>query len=195
MSYITNSAIKTYLNINTADNDDFIDSLIDQNKNYIEQYCRQTFQQAVKTIHFFGSSSMVYGDLLRFNYDIVNSITSVEYKEELTEATFTTLDSSKYNLLVINDVPFLQNEDSWSAGNYYKIIFNAGYSNVPELINKILTEMVAVDYVNSSVDAGGESRLALNQKVKGYSGTSETINFKSMLNDWHKQLDKYKIYL
>lgn len=197
MSIISNSDIKTYLGIDSSftDNDVFINELIQQNQNYIEIFCRQEFEQKSHTINFYGSNQNIFDSKLRLNHSVVNSITSLKYKENLTDSSFTTIISSDYNLININSVYYLVNDAGWEDGNYYELIYDAGFENVPDLIKQILTEMTAVAYLDSNVGEGSKARLGLNSDSENYGNSSLTKSFKDMLPKWEQKLNKYKIWL
>ena len=76
MSYITNTALKTYLDITSSGDDTLLTSLITRTQAMIDAYCRQTFEASSDTTRYFDPTRDVNGRTLFLDYPLA-AITSV----------------------------------------------------------------------------------------------------------------------
>lgn len=184
--------LKQYLDIDSGDTsqDDFLTDILTSVSTLVKKTCGQEIESGSSTITFFGDDWFVDGLFYVFRNHKVNSITSFKYKEALTDS-FTTVDSSKYELIKDNNTFKLYNEDGFTASNYYEIIASVGWSTVPEDIQQIAVEMSVVKVAESSTKIG-LSRLGLSSMSKNIDGFTANTTFNDLFQTrWLKQLKPY----
>lgn len=98
MAYVLKAAVKTYLNIQEADDDNLIDDLIDRAQSAIESYTGWVFEAATLTRYF--DSDAVVDSVLWVGGDLVSITTLTNGDDDATVIT-----SADYRLLPRNAGP------------------------------------------------------------------------------------------
>jgi len=154
----TLNAVREFLKIpdSITTDDTLLLHLITRVSKEIEKFCERTFAQANSTEYYDGDGT---DTLLIDNYPI-NSITSLYDDTDRTYGSDTLIDSDDY-VFYSEEGKIVLDGGTFSIGlKNIKIVYNAGYSTIPEDLEQACIKKVAAEYLESQkgiVATKGES--------------------------------------
>jgi hypothetical protein len=176
---VTLAQLRAYLKKQTADtaDDSLLESIITRVSADIAKKCNRTFAAASITEYHKGNGK---NELLVRNPP-VNSVTSIHVDSERAWGADTQIDSG--DIVISDEVPGLitLDDDYFDKENYenVRIIYNGGYTSIPDDIQRNCLRLCACDYLEAS---------RLNNKVEG-----EQDYDKMREKAWKEILNNYKI--
>lgn len=178
-------SVKSYLKISGTSIDTLLTTFINQSQKEIEKYINKNLDYGSKTIY----KSVKDNSTLLLIDDNVNSITSLSYRANPLDSW--TLISSDLYTIVLNDNYFIY-YDLFETSKEYKIVYNGGWSTIPDDLQSVAIEMTAIK-LNESGE--GKNVIGINQIANGFSGNNETTSFIDLFEKrWKRILSKYKVY-
>jgi hypothetical protein len=177
--------VKLYLKISGTSLDTLLTNFINQAQTEIEKFINKNLDYGSKTIY----KKVPKATTLLLIEDNVNSLTSVSYRDSPLDS-WTAISSTLY-ALTLNDNYFIY-YDSFAPNVEYKVVYNGGWSAIPDDLQSVAIEMVAIKLNESSE---GKSVLGVQQIANGFSGNNETTTFADLFERrWKRILNKYKVY-
>ena len=160
--------------------------LIDAVAEEVKGICNQPIAQESVTLTILGASRNKFP----LYYTVPVALTSVKYKTEMDDTSWTTVTGSV--VFPLNGVNYLYNENGFSE-SYYQVIADIGYSTIPADIQICAGEMVKelwFELYNAQ-----ESRFGVSAISEGF-GTTGTITrtLNRMRPIVEAKLQRYRIF-
>jgi hypothetical protein len=189
MALITKNRLKRYLNINLDDvnNDAFFDDISAAVSAEIVNSCNQSLELGNITEMVSGNGK----DVLILDHKPVNSLLTIESRDEIDD-DWTTETITNYKLFNIkSNIYKIYCEDGFDDGeSNYRITMSAGYTVIPDPIQKVATEYSAIIYKESNL---GDKRLGMSQSNESFKDFTKNITYKDLSDKWIKMLKPYRI--
>ncbi len=189
MAIITNSDVKTYLKIDNSAHDTALTNFIAACQKRAEKYCNQPFESQSYD-HFFTGIGQEYYAL---PYKNVTALSSLSYRTVPTDS-FTVVDVANTALFQERSVHLLYYSSGFAWGTFFKATITAGYSplSIPDDLQQIVTEMVAIMYKESTLS--GDGLLGIDTESTGFAGESVTKRFTDLWEKrWKGMLNPYRV--
>jgi hypothetical protein len=139
-TFIVVADVKEELGIEGTDDDDFIINLINRVTDYIDRYCKRTFNADDY------SDEMHSGDDTNYllpRYWPINSIVRIQHrKTTLNTDSWSTIDSKYYHIEGHNKEVVFKTGIFTQGVNNYRISYNGGYSTIPEDLKMACIQIV-----------------------------------------------------
>jgi len=189
--------VKRYLNLTDSSKDTFIQDLIDLASGEIEQYCNRT-KFALQDI----TGELVDGtgeSILYTKYSPIYAIGSSSATQASTDVQYrATPDGSWTDLESDTDFFWVEQYGNYiefheaivpSGKRNVKVNYRAGYSPVPEDVQRVCIEMVAMMWSESN---NGERVLGKSSTSMNTGGGSISSSYVNMSDRWRVVLAKYR---
>jgi len=188
MSIITLTEFKAYNNIDVTDldNDQFIQTCLDNAQNEIENYLDYEIISNTIDLKTFGTNT----NLLKLPFIVPITINSIT--EEVGFNDISTIDSSDYYLYEIKGINTIKYDGILSSNYLYTINLDIGFVNVdsvPDNLKQILIEWSTILFKESNQK---DESLGLASKSENIAGGSSTTTYKNILPNLKKRLLIYR---
>ena len=186
MALLTVTELKaSWLNIGDSSQDTRLAALINQAGAIIDGICKQPIVQQSGPYDFTGSQYKV--QLLP--YTVTTTLSSLQYKEEVTDAAFTTATGA---ILVRADGVYQVYYDDGLTHPVWRANVVVGYTDAtcPYDIKSVCGEMVLELFKNTDF-SGRENRLGLQSVASAEGGTTTTTIYKDLTTRFRSRLAPY----
>lgn len=130
LDLITRAEYKTYVGINSTNEDAIISSLIPRVSELVKTYCRRTFVDYVNDAKV-EVTHAGYGDAITLAEYPIIAVSAVEYSSDYGQ-TYTELEEYVDYVINTNDATIVAISGDWpKLLNGYQITYTAGYETIP----------------------------------------------------------------
>ena len=186
MALLTVTELKSqWLNIGDSSQDTRLAALINQAGAIIDGICKQPIVQQSGQYDFTGSVYKVQV----LPYTITTALTSLQYKEEITDAAWTTASGA---ILVKADGVYQVYYDDGLTHPVWRANVTVGYTDAtcPYDVKSVCGEMVLELFKNTDF-SGRENRLGLQSVASAEGGTTTTTIYKDLTTRFRSRLAPY----
>lgn len=186
MALITVTELKSqWLNIGDSSQDTRLQALINQAGAIIDGICKQPIVQQTGPYDFIGSNTQV--QLLP--YTVTTSLSSLQYKEKLTDANWTTATGA---IIVRADGVYQVYYEDGLQHPVWRANVTVGFtdSTCPYDIKSVCGEMVLELFKNTDF-SGRENRIGLQSVASAEGGTTTTTIYKDLSSRFRSRLAPY----
>lgn len=186
MALITVTELKAnWLNIGDSSQDTRLAALINQAGAIIDGICKQPIVQTTNPYEFIGSN----GQTQLLPYTVTTTLTSLQYKEAVTDSTWTTASGA---IIVKADGVYQVYYEDGLTHPLWRANMTVGYTDTtcPQDIKSVCGEMVLELFKNSDF-SGRENRLGLQSVANSEGGMTMTTIYKDLTTRFRSRLAPY----
>lgn len=174
--------LKEYIGLTTGDHDLLLENLIDRATDLFETYCDRKFAAAAYTEYHDGRGL----DKLFPKQWPVNSVTSIHDDSDWTWGADTLIDAGDYRIAHDGYIQMKTSTFSDDVQNV-KIVYNGGYSTIPEDLAQACIEQAAWMFKQSP-----EGSALLGVSAKSFPDGSVSYTTRDLLSQVTLVLEKYR---